>query len=244
MDRPTDAPGRVVVVIPAKDEEQRIEATVRAARELPGVADVVVVDDGSTDDTASLAHRAGAHVVRHPQNRGKAAAMTSGARYVERLDSDPSRVALLFLDADLEDSASVAVALTAPVLAGEADMTIATLPPQRQTGGGRGLVVNLSREGIKRATGWEATQPLSGQRCLTAEAFQAALPLARGFGVETGLTIDLIRAGYRVLEVPAEIHHRVTGKDWRAQVHRGRQYWHVLQALAARRAVPPPWQRG
>jgi hypothetical protein len=72
-------------------------------------------------------------------------------------------------------------------------------------------------------------------RCLTREAFEAARPLARGWGVETGLTIDLLTAGFRVQEVPCELHHRVTGKDWHAQVHRAKQYRDVWLALARRR---------
>jgi hypothetical protein len=85
------------------------------------------------------------------------------------------------------------------------------------------------------ATGWTPTQPLSGMRCLTREAFEAARPLAHGWGVETALTIDLLTAGYRVLEVPCELHHRVTGADWRGQLHRARQYRDVARGLAARR---------
>jgi len=114
-------------------------------------------------------------------------------------------------------------------------MTIATLPPQGQPGGGRGLVVNLARKGIASATGFTATQPLSGQRCLTRKAFDAATPLATGFGVETGLTIDLLQQGFRVREVEVDLHHRVTGTDVRAQLHRARQYRDVARALASRR---------
>ncbi|MCS6712041.1 glycosyltransferase [Brachybacterium sp. EF45031] len=79
-------PRAVAVVIPAKDEAERIEATVRAARELPQVDLVVVVDDGSSDATSALAKGAGARVVRHPRNRGKAAAMETGARAVAHLE--------------------------------------------------------------------------------------------------------------------------------------------------------------
>jgi hypothetical protein len=75
---------------------------------------------------------------------------------------------------------------------------------------------------------------LSGQRCLTRPAFDAALPLAHGFGVETALTIDLLRAGFRVREVVVPFHHRVTGTDWWAKVHRGRQFADVARALAVR----------
>ena len=230
--------GRVAVVIPAKDEAARIAATVSAARGIDGVDLVVVVDDGSTDQTSTLATGAGATVTRHHRSRGKAAAMETGAelvRLLDRQESVPSPRPLLFLDADLEDSARNAAPLVPPVLNGEADMTIATLAPQSQPGGGRGLVVNLSRKGIASATGFRATQPLSGQRCLTRAAFDAALPLARGFGVETGLTIDLIQQGFRVREVEVELHHRVTGTDVRAQLHRARQYRDVAHALAIRR---------
>ena len=229
-------PRSVAVVMPAKDEAGRIAATVSAARTVPGVDLVVVVDDGSGDDTARVAAAAGATVTRHSRNRGKAAAMETGAELVRTLESQadgPPR-ALLFLDADLGDSARQAGALVPPVLAGEADMTIAVLPPQRIAGGGHGLVVRLAREGIRRATGWEATQPLSGQRCLSRSAFEAARPLAAGFGVETALTIDLLRAGFRVREVPCDVHHRVTGTDLRAQLHRARQYRDVARALAGR----------
>lgn len=230
-------PVGVAVVIPAKDEAERIAQTVRAAAGIEGVRLVVVVDDGSRDLTSRRAGDAGAEVVRHPRNRGKAAAMETGAAAVLRLGGpDADRLALLFVDADLGGTAAQTASLTVPVLAGEADMTIAVLPPQDRPGGGHGFVVRLSRDGIRAATGWTATQPLSGMRCLTRDAFEAARPLAHGWGVETGLTIDLLTAGYRVLEVPCALKHRVTGADWRGQVHRASQYRDVARALAVRRA--------
>lgn len=231
-------PNRVAVVVPAKDEQDRIGPTVEAAGDLPGVDVVVVVDDGSRDATATVAARAGADVVRHPRNRGKGAAMTTGARRVQVLDleQDRPRSALLFLDADLGRTAAATAALTGPVLRGSADLTVAVLGRQRTDGGGHGFVVGLSRRGIVRATGWTPTQPLSGMRCLTPQAFDAALPLARGWGVETAMTIDLLTAGYRIEEVPCELQHRVTGSDWAGQLHRAAQYRDVALALAVRGA--------
>ncbi len=223
----------VVVVVPAKDEAERIGATVRAALGIPGVGAVVVVDDGSADATSQVARAAGAEVTRHPRNRGKGAAMQTGVDHAVRLGLAPQ--ALLFVDADLQDTAVATAALTLPVLAGEADMTIAVLPPQSAAGGGRGLVVRAARAGVVRATGWTPTQPLSGMRCLTPAAFAAARPLARGWGVEVGLTIDLLRRGMRVVEVPCALQHRVTGTDLRSQLHRAAQYRDVRLALAVRR---------
>ena len=193
---------RVAVVIPAKDESRTIAGTIRAAKAIPHVDLVLVVDDGSEDATQHVARSAGAVVVRHSHNRGKASAMETGAAVVAMRDVEdgPARL-LLFLDGDLGESAVNASPLVAPVLHGEADCSIALIPPQPGAGG-RGIVVGLARRSIHAMTGWTPTQPLSGMRCLTREAFEAATPLAHGWGVEAGMTIDLLTKGLRVVEVP------------------------------------------
>jgi glycosyltransferase involved in cell wall biosynthesis len=223
----------VVVVIPAYNEAERIGATTAAALTVPGVHGVIVADDGSRDDTSRQAEAAGARVVRHHRRRGKAAAMTSGARAARAVTAV---AALLFLDADLGSTAANAAPLVAPVLVGEADMTIAVLPPAVGAGG-HGFVTRLATAGIVQATGWRPTAPLSGQRCLTTTLFDSVLPLARGFGVETGLTIDALRHGARVRECHVDLGHRVTGSSWRDQRHRARQYRDVWFALASRRII-------
>jgi Glycosyl transferase family 2 len=226
---------RVAVIIPAKDESKRIAATVRAARAIPQVDLVLVVDDGSEDNTQDAARDAGAVVVRHSHNRGKAAAMETGAAIVAMRDA-PGRLPrlVLFIDADLAESAVHTAPLIVPVLEGHADMAIALLPPQPGAGG-RGIVVGAARRAIASMTGWTPTQPLSGMRCLTREAFEAGTPLARGWGVETGLTIDLLRLGYVAVEVPCDLRHRPSGNDLRAQMHRASQYRDVLLAVNARK---------
>jgi hypothetical protein len=231
------ASDEVAVVIPARNEADRIQATVTAAAGLSAVGLVVVVDDGSTDGTADTARQAGAAVMRHARNRGKGAAMETGAEAVRLLDQREHRDRprhLLFLDADLAGTAALAGPLIDPVLAGKTDMTIAVFAATVKLGG-HGLVVGLSGAGIRRATGWQPTQPLNGQRCLTRAAFEGARPLARGWGVETGLTIDLLRKGWRVTEVEVELAHRATGTGMHAQLHRAHQLTDVARALAARR---------
>ncbi|MFG6194108.1 glycosyltransferase family 2 protein [Nonomuraea sp. JJY05] len=226
--------GDTAVIIPAANEADRIAATVKAAAALPGVDLVVVVDDGSRDQTGRVARAAGARVVRHSRNRGKAAAMETGAEAVRLLDEDVATPRhLLFLDADLGETAHAAAPLIEPVREAKADMTIAVFTTRVKLGG-HGLVVRLSKEGIRRATGFDPAQPLNGQRCLTRAAFEAARPLAHGFGVETALTIDLLHKGYRIVEVEVDMAHRATGTDWRAQLHRAIQLRDVALALATR----------
>ena len=237
-------PGDLAIIIPAKNEADRIAATVESATTLAGADIVVVVDDGSTDGTAAAAAAAGAHVVRHARNRGKAAAMETGAEAVRLVESGAAGPVvtgqgprhLLFLDADLADSAAAAGPLAGPVRSGDADMTIAVFTT-RVRKGGFGVVTATSGAGIERATGWRPAQPLNGQRCLTRAAFTAALPLAPGWGAETGMTIDLLRKGMRVTEVEVPLSHRATGNDWRAQVHRLQQLADVIRALAVREPV-------
>ena len=241
--------GDVAVVIPARNESDRIAATVAAAAGLPGVDIVIVVDDGSDDVTVAAAERAGASVVRHARNRGKAAAMETGAEAVRLLEASEANGAgqangatracprhLLFLDADLAETAAAAAPLAEPVRSGQADMTIAVFS-DRARRGGHGLVVGLSGSGIERATGWRPAQPLNGQRCLTRAAFEAARPLAPGWGAETGLSIDLFRKGLRITEIEVPLGHRATGTDWRSQLHRARQLADVARALAVRQPV-------
>lgn len=228
-------PQRVAVVIPAMNESERIAATIRAARAIPHVDLVLVVDDGSEDDTQHVARAAGAVVVRHSHNRGKASAMETGAAVVAMRDAtgEVPRL-LLFLDADLGDTAVNTAPLVPPVLAGKADLSIAVLPPQPGAGG-HGLVLNLARRAINRVSGWTPKAPLSGQRCLTREAFEAAKPLARGWGVETGMTIDLLEQGFAVVEVPCDLRHRPSGRDLRGYLHRANQYRDIAYAIAVRR---------
>src|SRR5260370_25650946 len=168
----------VAVVIPARNESARIEATVAGAAGLPGVDLVIVVDDGSADDTAARAGHAGATVLRHGRNRGKAAAMETGAeavRLLEATDAPPGAHRarhLLFLDADLGETASAAGPLAKRGRAGDADMTIAVFT-ERVRQGGHGLAVGRAGAGIERATGRRRAQPLNGPPCPTRGPFAA-----------------------------------------------------------------------
>ncbi len=217
-----------IALIPAHQEADRIADTVRAALGVHGIDRVVVADDGSTDGTAELAAGAGAEVVRLPRRSGKGAALEAGLANVAQ-DAD----VVVFLDADLGGTAREADALLGPVLAGEADMTIAVLPrPPRKAG--FGLVKGLARAGIRRyGRGFAASAPLSGQRALDSRAVAAARPVRAGYGAEVAMTIGALRSGLRVVEVPTSMAHRATGRDASGFLHRGRQLADVARTLWA-----------
>jgi glycosyltransferase involved in cell wall biosynthesis len=216
----------VSVLVPAYNEADRVAVTVSALAGLPGVDRVLVVDDASTDGTGSEALAAGAAVMRLRRRSGKGRAMERALRRAEPAD------VWLFADADLGETASALIPVLEEVVAGRADLAIALPPPQE--GGGFGLVKRAAARAIREASGFEAAAPLSGQRALTAVALTACRPLAAGFGVETAMTIDVVRAGFRVVEVPADVRHRPTGRDVRGFAHRGRQGLDIALAAATR----------
>jgi hypothetical protein len=226
---------KTVAVVPARDEVERVAATVAALE--PLVDEVVVVDDGSSDGTASAALVAGATVLRASRRRGKGRALEEA---LERLE--PADI-WLFADADLDQTAGLLAPLLDVVRGGRADIAIAAFP--KLGGGGFGLVKRAAGGAIRRLSGFEAREPLSGQRALTAAALAAVRPLAPGFGVEVAMTIDAIRAGLRVVEIPIQgLWHRPTGRGPRGFAHRARQGLDISTASAARAVPRPPRRRG
>ncbi|MGB9791175.1 MAG: glycosyltransferase family 2 protein [Thermacetogeniaceae bacterium] len=213
----------ISVLIPAYNEESSITATVRAVWKVEMVRQVVVVDDGSLDSTAERAADAGATVIRLPTNKGKGNALNVGIPHL----NEPI---IALLDADLGESASQLEVLARPVVDGVADMAIASFPRVKK-GGGFGLVKGLARGGIYLLTGLWLQAPLSGQRVLRREVLAAVFPFAEGYGVEVAMTVKAARAGFRILEVPTTMSHRVTGRNWAGFKHRGKQFWHVLLTL-------------
>jgi Glycosyl transferase family 2 len=195
----------LTVLVAARDEEDAIGATVSSLREAFPDAEVVVADDGSRDATAARAEEAGARVVRL-ERRGKGQALS----LAEATCADGP---IVLCDADLRGDLR-------PLRDG-GDVVVAAF--SRRVGGGLGVAKAVGRALIERRGGRRMREPLSGQRFLSARARAEVFPVAAGFGVETRMTIDALRAGLEVLEVELDLEHRATARDLRGFGHRGRQ---------------------
>lgn len=222
--------GTFTVVIPARNEAELLPSTLAALQKISEVREVLVVDDASVDATARIAASAGAQLMQRSRSDGKAGALMLGAEEALRRRADAN---LVFLDADVGDSGRHLSPLLAPVATGELDLAIAKYSA-RGAGGGRGRVVRMARAEIGRQTGWVPDVPLSGIRAMTAEAYRAVTPLARGWGVEVAMTLDAFAAGLRVAEVQTAMTHRATGTDWAAKIHRGQQFADAWWAIKTR----------
>jgi glycosyltransferase involved in cell wall biosynthesis len=220
---------KIVALVPAHNEEDAVGKTVRSLKDSKVIDTVIVIDDGSTDKTAEKAEKAGAEIVRLTRNTGKGGALNQGLKI---LPSDYDAVA--FIDADVEDSAGEVDKLAKPVIEGEADMSIAVITAKPGSGG-FGLVKGLAQRGLKKKTGLDLKAPLSGQRVIKQEVIDAIGHFEAGYGLEVALTIDAVKNGFKVVEVPVDMYHAYTGKTVAGFLHRGRQYLDVLRALRRRK---------
>ncbi len=215
---------KVSAIIPAFNEADRIAGTIGALRQVRHIDEIIVVDDGSRDETSLNAALAGVEqVIRVEQNGGKGEALSRG------VDAAAGEI-LCFVDADLGSSAVEFDKLIGPVLAGEADMVVASWPKPKKKAG-FGLVKGMAAVGIRFLTGYRPVSPLSGQRVLRREVWEQASFTRSGFGVEVGLTVRCLQNGYRLLEVPVEMSHRQSGRSLAGFSHRGRQFIEVTRIL-------------
>jgi hypothetical protein len=203
----------LTILVAARNEEERIGATVAALRREFPEAEVIVVDGRSEDGTAERAEAAGAAVLRI-ERLGKGEALSAGERA-----APPGP--LLLCDADLSGSLR-------PLAESEADLTVAAF--SRRVGGGFGIAKRVGRALVSLRTGVAPREPLSGQRLVGVRARTACFPLAPGFGCEVRMTIDALRAGLAFEELELDLEHRPTGRDAAGFAHRGRQ---LLDAVLA-----------
>jgi len=179
------------IVIPAKNEATSIGDIVSAARaEFPG-AEIIVVDDGSTDDTAETAEKAGAMTVRHPESLGNGAAIKSGARAA-------SGEILAFMDADGQHDPREFGKLLDKLENGYS-MVVGARESESHASIGRLFANGFYNELASLLTGRQVTDLTSGFRVARAKLFKEFLYLLpNGFSYPTTITMAFMRSGYPV----------------------------------------------
>jgi glycosyltransferase involved in cell wall biosynthesis len=222
----------LAAIVAARNEADRIAATVRALREAFPGARIWVADDASEDGTAEVAMAAGAEVVSRGKPHGKGANVSAAADAALSVEQPP-RIILL-CDGDLGASAARLAPLVDAVRRGECDLAVASF--SRRVGGGFGLALGFAHWAIRSLCEIETEAPISGQRAMRVEVLQAALPFAPSYGMEIGMTVDAVRAGFRLREYELDLDHRATGRNLRGFLHRARQLRDFLRVYLSRRA--------
>jgi len=194
---------KLVVVVPAYNEARVIGKVIRAVpKSLPSVGrtTVVVIDDGSTDNTGLTAKKAGAIVLRHRLNRGKGVALSTGFRAVQLLRAG----AVITIDADGQHDPAEIPILLAPILRKEADLVIGSrllhknghMPLER-------LLANQFSNIVTRfMSGAIVTDSQSGYRAFSKRALQELRFASRGFEVETETLAQARLRRLQIAEVP------------------------------------------
>lgn len=221
----------LAVIVAARNEADRVADTVAALRDTLPAAAIWVADDASTDGTAEAAIAAGARVVSRARPHGKGANVTAAVEAA--LSANPAPTLLLLCDADLGPSAARLGPLLEAVRGGECDLAVAAF--SRQAGGGFGIALGFARWAVRSLCGVATAAPISGQRALRVEILSATLPFAHGYGMEVGMTVDALRAGYRLREYELDLTHRLTGRTPAGFVHRAHQLADFARVYLQRR---------
>jgi glycosyltransferase involved in cell wall biosynthesis len=217
--------GPTVALIPAYNEERFIGSLVLAV--LSYVDQVIVIDDGSSDNTVAIAEKAGATVVRHTQNKGKAAAVNTGFNYVRTLNPR----ALVMLDGDGQHCADDIPTVLEPVMSADADIVIGSrflkikndIPVYRQVGQHSLTITTNVTSGV-----W-VSDSQSGFRAFSGPALHQLFFQQGGFTIESEMQFLAREANLRVIEVPIKVIYAEPAK--RSPVRHGLQVLNGLMQL-------------
>lgn len=219
-------PVKILIIVPAYNEEANIPFVMEDLNEIR--ADVLVVNDGSTDATAEVAEGFGATVVSHPFNMGIGGTMQTGFMYAAANDYD---MAVQF-DGDAQHRADQIRRIIEPVGSGEADLTIGsrTIPGGYRIGVTRWFGSKIFLGMIKGLTGMRINDPTSGFRCYGRKTLQLFSRRYPDDYPEVESIITAHRSGLRVREVPVLMRPRLSGHS--SITRRKSAYYMVKVSLA------------
>jgi len=193
---------KISVVLPAKNESAAAGSTVARIRALMPEAEILLVNDGSGDDTALVAQNAGALVLHHPYSKGNGAAIKTGAR-------SATGDVVVFMDADGQHDPADIARLLEKMEQGH-DMVVGARQKGSQASVGRGLANGFYNRLASWMTGHKVADLTSGFRAVRADKFREFLYLLpNGFSYPTTSTMAFFRAGYSVGYVPIRAAKRV-----------------------------------
>lgn len=186
---------KISIVLPAKNERQAIGFTINKIKNHFPRSEILVVNDGSTDDTAHIAASAGAKVVNHPYSKGNGAAIKTGARAA-------TGDVIVFMDADGQHDPADIQRLLDKMEQGH-DMVVGARQKGSQASLGRGLANGLYNRLASWMTGHRVEDLTSGYRAVDAKKFREFLYLLpNGFSYPTTSTMAFFRAGHSVAYIP------------------------------------------
>ena len=208
---PKAQPVSLLAAIPAFNEQKTIGSVVLTAQRY--ATKVIVIDDGSEDETAWVAERAGATVIRHPTNRGYGAALRSCFEYARESQFE----VLVILDGDGQHRPEMIPQVAAPVDEGRADVSIGSrFLDGHKTGGAPGyrkfgirVITKLTNLGTRRSG--KITDAQSGFRAYSRAAIAAIDPLEADMGASAEILWEANRKGLRIVEVPITIDYHAAG---------------------------------
>ncbi len=191
------------VVIPAKDEEKGLEMLLPRLRQLHPNAEIIVVDDGSTDNTAGLSQALGASVISHPYSQGNGAAIKTGAR-------NASGELLCFMDADGQHDPSDIERMLEVLDRNSFDMVVGARDSESQASMFRGLGNGFYNRFASLIVGQKVEDLTSGFRLVKARKFREFLSLLPNkFSYPTTITMAFFRSGYPVAYIPIKAAKRI-----------------------------------
>lgn len=192
----------ISIVLPARNEAEGLAGVLTKLREVCAGAEIIVVNDGSTDDTAKVAEQAGAKVVNHPYSKGNGAAIKAGVRAA-------SGEMIVFMDADGQHDPADIPRLLARLDEGY-DMVVGARQSGSQASAARGVANACYNRLASYMTGHCVQDLTSGFRAVRANKFREFLYLLpNGFSYPTTSTMAFFRAGYSVAYEPIHAARRI-----------------------------------
>lgn len=219
--------GKLVCVVPVYNEADLIMDTIESLRKIEYIDEIVVVNDGSKDNTLEVVKGLDVSVIDLTKNQGKGYAMKTA---MLTLEYDY----LAFVDGDLGETSIQVENIIKPVINGEADVSIAKFPKRdsmTNTKGGFGIVKKLSKKGVYFFTKKEIDTALSGQRVYKKEVLDKIDYIPNRYGIEVAMTIQTINNGFSIIEVPVTMKHRYSQRNWKGSIHRGKQFIDILKTF-------------